>query len=202
MAWLPRLRIFRTPLQDWLDDNAGSRAAKRRGTLMHHCLERLRVTGTTDSSAREDAAQAVQHGLRTFPLPVQDAEAAARDLTEALAWYAALPETARHLAFGTPERTLLDAEGHAQRVDLLVDDGEELTAVEYKTGTAGDLPHPNHTAQLRRYVDLLRAASGRPARGELIYLDRRERFVLNEGGTMVRLDEQDKTDADPAKAAS
>lgn len=189
MAWLPRLKIFRSPLEDWLDDD-GPRTAKRRGTLMHHCLEHLRITGTTEQSAREDAAQAVRHGLRTFPLPVQDAEAAARDLTEALAWYAALPETGRHLAFGTPERTLLDAEGRARRVDLLVDDGDELVAVEYKTGTAGDLPNPDHTAQLRGYMELLRAASGRPARGELVYLDRRERFFLDETGD------------GPAKAAS
>ncbi|MCH5277448.1 MAG: UvrD-helicase domain-containing protein [Desulfovibrionaceae bacterium] len=202
MAWLPRLRIFRTPLQDWLDDNPRSREAKRRGTLMHHCLERLRITGRTEASAREDAAQAVRHGLRTFPLPVQDAEAAEPDLTQALAWYAALPETARHLAFGTPERTLLDTEGHAHRVDLLVDDGTELVAVEYKTGTAGVLPNPAHSAQLRGYVELLRAASGRPAHGELIYLDRRERFVLNSEGGMVRMREADgMADARPSKAA-
>lgn len=182
MAWLPRLKIFRTPLQDWLDDDSRSRAAKRRGTLMHHCLERLRITGRTAASARADAAQAVQHGLRTFPLPVPDPEATARDLTEALAWYAALPETARRMAFGTPEHTLLDAEGNAHRVDLLVDDGEELVAVEYKTGTSGDLPAPDHAAQLRGYLDLLRVASGRTARGELVYLDRRERFVLDETG--------------------
>ncbi len=182
MAWLPRLKIFRTPLQDWLGDDGRSRTAKRRGTLMHHCLERLRVTGHTAVSAQADAAQAVQHGLRTFPLPVPDSEATARDLTEALAWYAALPETARHMAFGMPEHSLLDAEGNAHRVDLLVDDGEELVAVEYKTGTFGELPDPDHAAQLRGYLDLLRAASGRPARGELIYLDRRKRFVVDEMG--------------------
>ena len=86
------------------------------------------------------------------------------------------------MAFGTPEHTLLDAEGNAHRVDLLVDDGEELVAVEYKTGTSGDLPAPDHAAQLRGYLDLLRVASGRTARGELVYLDRRERFVLDETG--------------------
>lgn len=184
MAWLPRLKIFRTPLQDWLGDDAGGRSvtAKRRGTLMHHCLERLRVTGHTAASARADAVQAVRHGLRTFPLPVPEPEATARDLTEALAWYAALPETGRHLAFGTPEHALLDAEGRAHRVDLLVDDGRELVAVEYKTGTSGALPDPEHVGQLRGYLDLLRAASGRPVRGELVYLDRRERFGLDGAG--------------------
>ena len=63
-----------------------------------------------------------------------------------------------------------------------MDDGEELVAVEYKTGTSGDLPAPDHAAQLRGYLDLLRVASGRTARGELVYLDRRERFVLDETG--------------------
>ena len=145
-----------------MDDNSRSRAAKRRGTLMHHCLERLRITGRTAASARADAAGGRQHGLRTFPLPVPDPEATARDLTEALAWYAALPETARRMAFGTPEHTLLDAEGNAHRVDSLVDDGEELVAVEYKTGTSGDLPTPDHAAQLRGYLELLRVASGGP----------------------------------------
>ena len=51
-----------------------------------------------------------------------------------------------------------------------------------KDQMSGDLPAPDHAAQLRGYLDLLRVASGRTARGELVYLDRRERFVLDETG--------------------
>lgn len=178
MEWLPRLKIFRTPLDSWT--GGWALTARRRGTLMHHCLERLRLTGDTPATARADAAQAVRHGLRTFPLPVPDVETVERELTEALTWYAALPGTDRRLAFGTPEHALLGPDGEARRVDLLVDDGQELVAVEYKTGTSGELPAPEHVAQLRTYLALLRAVTDLPVRGELIYLDRKRLFAFDE----------------------
>jgi RecB family endonuclease NucS len=64
-------------------------------------------------------------------------------------------------------------------VDLLVDDGDRLTAVEYKTGTPGDLPAPAHVEQLSRYLRLLNEASGLPVRGVLVYLDRRQLIPLD-----------------------
>lgn len=168
MAWLPRLKIFRSPLQDW------TYTARRRGTLMHHCLEMLHLTG----KPALDAATAARHGLDTFPLPVPDREAVEHELTRALTWYAGLPEAAHWLAFGTPEHTLLDERGGAHRVDLLVDDGREMVAVEYKTGTPGALPDPAHAAQLGGYLALLRAAGDLPCRGVLVYLDRQTVFPL------------------------
>jgi hypothetical protein len=165
--------MFRSPLEDW------SFTARRRGTLMHHCLECLQVSGIGRDSARRDAELAAARGLSTFPLPVPDREEALADITEALAWYAAQPETPHWLAFGTPEHALLDSEGRQSRVDLLVDDGRELVAIEYKTGTPGALPAPEHRDQLSRYLHLLSEASDLPVRGVLVYLDRRTIIPLH-----------------------
>ena len=173
MGWLPRLRMFRSPLEDW------TFTARRRGTLVHHCLECLQVSGIGAASARRDAELAAARGLSTFPLPVPDKEAVLADITEDLAWYASLPETPHWLAFGTPEHAILDGEGRQFRVDLLVDDGRELVAVEYKTGTPGDLPAPAHAEQLSRYLRLLNEASDLPVRGVLVYLDRRTLIPLD-----------------------
>ncbi|MBR3880894.1 MAG: UvrD-helicase domain-containing protein [Mailhella sp.] len=173
MGWLPRLRMFRSPLEDW------TFTARRRGTLIHHCLECLQVSGIGASSARRDAELAAARGLSTFPLPVPNKEEVLADITEDLAWFASQPETAHWLAFGTPEHALLNGDGRQFRVDLLVDDGHELIAVEYKTGTSGELPAPAHTEQLSRYLKLLKDASGQSVRGVLVYLDRRAIFPLS-----------------------
>ena len=175
MGWLPRLRMFRSPLEDW------TFTPRRRGTLIHHCLECLQVSGVGEASARRDAELAAARGISTFPLPVPDREAVQKDIAGDLAWYALQPETPHWLAFGTPEHALLDADGRQYRVDLLVDDGQELVAVEYKTGTGGDLPDPSHVEQLSRYLRLLREAGGMAVRGALVYLDRREIFPITPG---------------------
>ena len=175
MGWLPRLRIFKNALEDW------TFTPRRRGTLIHHCLESLQISGVGEASARRDAALAAARGISTFPLPVPDREAVCKDIEECLAWYALLPETPHWLAFGTPEHSLLDSEGRQLRVDLLVDDGKELVAVEYKTGTSGDLPAPEHTRQLQHYLHLLEEAMGQKVRGALVYLDRREIFPIFPG---------------------
>ena len=175
MGWLPRLRMFRSPLEDW------TFTAKRRGTLMHHCLECLQVSGIGSASARRDADLAAARGISTFPLPVPDKETMQAEIADCLAWYASQPETPHWLAFGTPEHALLDSTGRQFRVDLLVDDGHELVAVEYKTGTYGKLPSPEHVSQLTRYLSLLSQASELPVRGVLVYLDRREMFPFSSG---------------------
>ncbi len=175
MGWLPRLRIFKNDLEDW------TFTAKRRGTLIHHCLEGLQISGVGEASARRDAGLAAARGISTFPLPVPDRENVQKEVEDCLAWYARLPETPHWLAFGTPEHSLLDGEGRQFRVDLLVDDGKELIAVEYKTGTSGDLPADGHRQQLLHYLDLLEKAMGQKARGALVYLDRREIFPIFPG---------------------
>jgi len=176
MHWLPRLRIFRSPLPQ-KETDAGS-MARRRGTLMHHCLEYLRISG----DARLDAARAVSHGLDTFPLPLPDREELEQNLMPGLIWFAGLPQAAIWLENGDPEHSLLDDRGRLKRVDLLVEYGGEMVAVEYKTGTPGPLPHPEHTAQLGNYVELLRRATDKPCRGVLVYLDHQLLIPLGEPG--------------------
>lgn len=160
MHWLPRLKIFRNSLEDL------EFTERRRGMLAHSCLEALCVSG--DPGA--DAEQAVRHGLMTFPLPVPDAEGVFREMRAMLGWFASLPQTPHWLDNGAPEQSIMDESGNLHRVDLLVDEGDAgLLTVEYKTGKSDRA----HTAQVRRYLGLLRAATDRPARGVLVYLDER-----------------------------
>lgn len=180
MAWLPRLRIFHSHLDEWTFSPA------QRGTLIHHCLEYLQITGNSAASAAEDARKAAVRGLSTFPLLIPDRDAVLKDVTDCLTWYASLPESAHWLAFGDPEHALLDENGHNVRVDLLVNDGKELIAVEYKTGSNNELPVEKHEEQLSNYLNLLSQASELPVRGVLVYLDRQKVFPLSAGGSHAR----------------
>lgn len=192
MHWLPRLKVFRNPLQEL------GMTAKRRGILTHHCLEQLQITG----NAVENAQRAVDLGMRTFALPVEDADGSLRrDLTTALTWYASLPETALWTLHGLPEQTLVDETGQFHRVDLLVppqDDGEGWLAIDYKTGREGTAPHADgseaHVSQIRRYLHLLDmldadgTPSRPPARGVLVYLDLQRCRVVSRQGVSPLLD--------------
>ena len=161
MQWLPRLKIFRNPLEGFVF------TGRRRGILAHHCLENLHLSG----HAEEDARRAVLQGMRTFPLPVPDAETVTADLIRALTWYAALPEARDWMRRGVPEQSVLDAKGDLHRVDLLVSPTEShpgYIAVEYKTGA----PEDAHIAQVRRYLRLLAAMdAAAPGHAVIVYLD-------------------------------
>ncbi|WP_353117777.1 UvrD-helicase domain-containing protein [Nitratidesulfovibrio sp.] len=162
MQWLPRLKIFRNQLEEF------TFTERRRGMLVHACLEQLRLTGAPD----QDAARAVAHGMRAFPLPVPEPEATAGELTAMLAWLAALPQAGHWFTHGVPEQSIMDAQGSIHRTDLMVDDGETCTVVEWKTGRPSD----DHVAQVRRYLGLLAEGTGRGpggVRGVLVYLDGR-----------------------------
>jgi ATP-dependent exoDNAse (exonuclease V) beta subunit len=167
MQWLPRLKIFRNQLEEF------TFTERRRGMLVHACLEQLRLTGNPD----QDAARAVAHGMRAFPLPVPEPDATARELTAMLAWLAVLPQAAHWFTHGVPEQSIMDAQGSIHRTDLMVDDGQTCTVVEWKTGRPSD----DHVAQVRRYLGLLAEATGRGpsgvhgggVRGVLVYLDGR-----------------------------
>ena len=161
MHWLPRLRIFRNPLEEF------SFTQKRRGTFAHHCLACLQTAGQLTGHPEEDARQAFKQGLRTFPLPIRDPETVEHEIVEMLAWYAALPEAGEWLRYGTPEQEIIDESGELYRSDLVVDDGKRITVVEYKTGA----PTPAHEIQLQRYMRLISKAAPRPVRGVLVYLD-------------------------------
>ena len=179
MHWLPRLKVFRNPLQEL------GMSAKRRGILAHHCLEHLQCTG----HAQEDAQRAVLHGLRTFALPVEDKDGSVQaQLTEAIAWFASLPHTAQWMRQGLTEQDMLDEEGKLHRADLLIPPTADTgwLVVDYKTGQDAERPLEEHVAQIRRYLRLLNGlpeAGPLPARGVLMYLDKQCCRMVTEKGT-------------------
>jgi len=168
MQWLPRLKIFRNPLEEIIFDE------RRRGTLAHACLERLRLTGTAEGeNLALDVARAIRYGMRAHPLPIPDRAAVEQDLDTMLRWVASLPDYPAWQRHGTPECAIMDARGGLHRTDLLVDDGHTLTVVEYKTGQ----PSPAHRQQATRYVNLLAAVpayADRQLQSVIVYLDLRE----------------------------
>jgi hypothetical protein len=177
MHWLPRLRIHRTAL-------AGTAALRpeARGILAHRCLEFLAFTG----QAQADAARAVVLGLGSLRMRLSLEQRTS--LTDALAWYAALPQAAIWMEGGSPEHSLLDENNALHRVDMLVDEGGRYTALEYNSGNVEE----GHVPQLRRYLALLERACGRQTRGVLIYLDlRRCRCVtLSDATPLLTLPEE------------
>jgi ATP-dependent exoDNAse (exonuclease V) beta subunit len=158
MRWLPRLRIHRAALS-----GTSALSPEARGTLLHRCLEFVSPTG----QARADAGRAVFLGLGA--LRARLAQEQLDSLTEALAWYAALPQAAFWLERGSPEHSLLDENNALHRMDMLVDEGDRQTVLEYKSGNVEE----EHVPQLRRYLALLERARGVRTRGVLLYLDLR-----------------------------
>lgn len=167
MQWLPRLKIFRNPLGGF------AFKAEDRGSLLHFCLEHLRVTG----QAEEDARAALSFGLRNYPLPVPDDPALRDSLAGALAWFASQPEAGRWFEQGWPEQSLMDEQGHVLRMDLLVRESWGPLVIDYKSGRL----EAEHISQVRRYLSCLEQSGdyGGTARGLLVYLDQR-RFQLVE----------------------
>ena len=168
MSWLPRLKIFRNPM-----DGKGF-TERQRGLLAHACLEALRFP--------PNIARAVEQGMRAFPVPLPDPDAVKNDMANILAWYASLPEAPVWLRYGSQELPLMDTDGSIRRVDLLVDEpGKDVLAVEYKTGQ----PSLDHTDQVRRYLSLLgpairRRHKRRGVAGVIVYLDRQEIVSVRE----------------------
>ncbi len=164
MNWLPRLKILRSNLEE------AALGPERRGIFLHKCLEKFTIPESGPEPAQ--AERAVALALRAFLLPENLPEAARADLRDsairALAWFAGLPQAAFWLRHGLPEQSVMDEQNKLHRVDLLVDEGEAgLLAVEYKSGQE----EAAHERQVRRYLELLVRACGRPARGLLVYLD-------------------------------
>ncbi len=158
---LARLKIYRSVLQK------PSFTPERRGILAHLCLENLHLSGPGRED--EDVTRAVAHAMRLFPLPLENPEAAAEAVREALLWFVRLPDTPRLLRLGLREQGIIDAAGNRLRADLLVPTEEEVIALDYKTGR----PDPAHERQVRTYMALAGTVLGKPARGVLVYLDER-----------------------------
>ncbi|MDR3176876.1 MAG: UvrD-helicase domain-containing protein [Desulfovibrio sp.] len=174
---MPRLRIHRFSHADEDAVPASGLTPRQRGILLHLCLERLRLPENPDE-ARAAVARAVDAGFARFPLPLPDPSGAADEMGQALLRFALLPDAALWLAHGRREHGIMDEQGRMHRVDLLVDTrtfargGETdqgLLVLDYKSGRAAN--GQSHKAQVRNYMRLLRAASGRPVRGLVFYLD-------------------------------
>ncbi|MDL2266654.1 UvrD-helicase domain-containing protein [Desulfovibrio sp. OttesenSCG-928-G15] len=179
MNWLPRLRIYRSPLP------APGFTARQRGILAHLCLEHLILTYAPEASAESqaqtilaDVQKALRMGIRHFPFPLENAQETAAGLGKGLVWFAKTPLARFWLESGRREQEIMDASGRMHRVDLLADDSRVLHAVDYKTGKAD----PAYREQVVRYMRLTSQASGRQVRGFLVYLDeQRLEEVLPEG---------------------
>ena len=175
MHWLPRLKIYRNAVTELKPDEVLTTTA--RGEAAHKALEYLRPTHVSGDGAggdhEADVARAVRLALQNLALPPDDMGVLEAEVTGMLRWTLSLPGFAARLATGQREREILDADGKTYRPDLYVEDEDGVLVVDYKTGS----PKDEHAAQLRRYLRLVRELCGeekRPARGLILYLDRRE----------------------------
>lgn len=185
MIWLPRLKIRRrfhgTSRNDLL--GLGQTFDERaRGSVIHAAMDRLTpplFSGTddaTDIDRAVDAALAAAERLPEGDQALAELRAQARDC---LAWALGIPGMRHWLQTGLAEQPILDHACKEHRPDLLVLDQETSLVVEYKTGGEA----PDHPAQVRRYMDLLKAM-GRPRpglRGLLVYLDLRRVHEVTPG---------------------
>lgn len=176
MSWLPRLKIFRSSLDD------KGFTPEKRGSLAHLCLEHLHLTPDRDTAL--EARRAVQRAMRLFPLPLDHPEDIAEEMLACVSWFASLPEAPGWLKYGRREQGILDDKGNLHRVDLLVDEATGapqpaeseagLWAIDYKTGRCPcENTRQEHRRQVRRYMGLLAQTTSRPVRGLLVYLDER-----------------------------
>ncbi len=188
MQWLPRLKIYRDPLQECFicqpENEVPSHALSptRRGLLMHHCLEVWQSMGAKDDIYAAAKAAALW-GIQSFALPLTQSTALQEEITEALVWYASLPGVQDWAQYAVPEQGMLDENGALYRADLVLAPQEQRgwRVVEFKTGQA----HTSHVTQLKNYLRMLNAMPARDAslpssQGVLIYLDLQQCRMVSE----------------------
>ena len=165
MQWLPRLKIYRNPLERM------HFSARDRGTLLHACLEQLPLGGLSEDNIRA----AVREVLATIPLAdgqdATDRESVATDMESCLLWLLRLPQFGLWQRRGVPEQSMLAADGSRRdllRADLIVPLSWGTLVVDYKSGRVMD----EHVRQVQRYLRCLEQSGTTVARGLLIYLDR------------------------------
>lgn len=175
MDWLPRLKIYRNVHEDL------SSPARERGVLIHNCLENLHWAGDKPEELEGAALRAFMHARRILGMPRIE-EARYWEIMGLLIWVLSLPEAEEWFATGRAEQEILEADGSRKIMDRLVFTKGGATILEYKTGyleaAAKDLPLPEHVEQLQHYLTLLEKIHGYPAKGQVIYLDRREIFPV------------------------
>ena len=165
MQWLPRLKIYRNPLERM------HFSARDRGTLLHACLEQLPLGGLSEDNIRA----AVREVLATIPLAdgqdAPDRESVAADMESCLLWLLRLPQFGLWQRRGVPEQSMLAADGSRRdllRADLIVPLSWGTLVVDYKSGRVMD----EHVRQVQCYLRCLEQSGTTVARGLLIYLDR------------------------------
>lgn len=171
LSWLPRLKVYRNVARDIRE--AMRFTEKRRGELAHLAAETFARAGFDPSDPQPAAAKAVGLALGATRLEAGLRVRLTGEFTDMLLWLAGLDELRPVLAAGYCERDILAPDGERHRPDLFAAAPDGITVVDFKTGRAD----PAHDAQVGRYLELLRRLPGYaavPARGLLVYLDRRE----------------------------
>ncbi|WP_027368288.1 UvrD-helicase domain-containing protein [Desulfocurvibacter africanus] len=166
VRWLPRLKVYR----HFSADTQYGFTQSERGNVFHAALEYLVWLGADGDICGEAMESAVAKALSLYPLSKDLREQAADELRQGLGWFLGLPQAAHWLRNGRPETSLLNEDGKVLRADLLVELDNELHVIDFKTG----MPASDHREQVLGYMRLVARADGRPVRGYLAYLDRRE----------------------------
>ncbi len=171
MAWLPRLKVYRNAVRDIRD--ALRFTEKRRGELAHLAAQAFVQSGPMAFDPEPAARRSAVAALASERLDSGLRQALTEEFTAMLVWLAGLPPCREALAQGLCERELLDANGDRHRPDLLHLGPNGTVILDFKTGRE----EAGHVSQVARYLALAKALPGRatlPARGFLVYLDRRE----------------------------
>ncbi len=200
MDWLPQLRIFCSDLREIA--GGCELSSNKRGTLIHKSLEFLVFSGDVQEDARRACAEAMKYlpygrtaGRQAGQADGGEDQSRQRlyeEIAENVAWLASLEEpfggAELWFEYGYKEHSITDENGSLFRVDLLAEIPEEMrfkfndvsfVAIDYKTGYLGkDLPVPENERQIRNYIRLLTAATGKKTAGLLIYLDARRCCVI------------------------
>ncbi len=179
MQWLPRLKIYRDPLQKCFltepSADVGSHILSpvQRGLLMHHCLEVWQSMGGKEDM-QATAKAAALWGVQSFALPLVTLPKLQEEVSAALLWYASLPGVQEWASHASPEQGILAEDGALYRADLVLapQHGHGWRVVEFKTGQAQEA----HVKQLAHYLHMLNTMPKRDAalplsEGVLIYLD-------------------------------
>ncbi|MYL84134.1 UvrD-helicase domain-containing protein [Desulfovibrio aerotolerans] len=171
LSWLPRLKVYRNVARDIRD--AMRFTEKRRGELAHAAAETFVRAGFDPSDPEPAARKAVGLVLGATRLDPGLRARLAEEFAAMLLWLAGLDALRPTLAAGFCERDILAPDGQRHRPDLFAAGPQAITVADFKTGQAD----ASHDVQVRRYLDLLRHlpdCATVPAKGWLVYLDRRE----------------------------
>ncbi|OUO53594.1 hypothetical protein B5F76_04855 [Desulfovibrio sp. An276] len=188
MAWMPNLRLH----FDFLDESHPRDRAREEGVFVHACLEEMArlPEGVRDNAG--DYARAreriVTDLLAKFPWLGDGTNFRERTAAE-LSWYAALDERCGWMRYGLPEQSIATKNGKILRTDLLVLHPEGPMVIEYKHGQTEESFMVSYHAQVRAYLNTLKAAdpSCNPL-GVIVYLKPRRLHLVFADGTSLAPD--------------